>query len=362
MSNSVAFFRALSIDGGGIRGIVPATVLAHIEEICSAPVASLFDLIVGTSTGGILAMGLTAPDNARRPRNAAKSLLQLYGSEAESVFPGGGPPNWTQRLLGTRDPSEWLRNPGGILWRSAQRTGAPFGGNPKYAGTARYFATGLEEALDGQIGDTQLSDALTRVLITSYDIAYGEPVLFSSFDWPPGAIISVPMRVAARATSAGPTFFEPQVVNVNTRQRVLVDGGVFANNPSMIAYALGSVLAALSGRPLFLLSLGTGTRNPAQPLTAAQIKSQNWLATARNVFEAAMTGSGELADMLLPSLMNAPGHPERYVRIQITVDGCNFAMDDSSPQNTQCLAQLAFQAVQRHAVQLHQVRTALLAA
>jgi patatin-like phospholipase/acyl hydrolase len=359
---AVAYFRVLSIDGGGIRGIVPATVLAHIEEICASPIATLFDLIVGTSTGGILAMGLTAPDEAGRPRNAASSLLELYGAKAESVFPGGGPPNWTQRLLGTRDPSEWLRDPGGILWRSAQKGGAPFGGNPKYAGTARYFATGLEEALDGQIGDTPLSDALTRVLITSYDLAYGEPMLFSSFDWPPGAIINVPMRVAARATSAGPTFFEHQVVNVDMKQRVLVDGGVFANNPSMIAYALGSVLASPSGRPLFLLSLGTGTRNPAQPLTAVQIKSQNWLATARTVFEAAMTGSGELADMLLPSLINAPGHPERYVRIQTTVEGCNFAMDDSSPQNTQCLKNLASQVVQRHAIQLQVVRTAVLAA
>jgi predicted acylesterase/phospholipase RssA len=248
------------------------------------------------------------------------------------------------------------------MMRSAQTAGAPFGGNPNFAGGARYFGTGLEEALDAQIGDTPLSNALTRVLITSYDIAYGEPILFSSFNWPPGAIINTSMRVAARATSAGPTFFEPQVVTVGDRQRVLVDGGVFANNPSMIAYALGTVLAAQAGRQLYLVSLGTGTRNPVRPLTATQVKAQNWLAAAKNVFEAAMTGSGELADMLLPNLMNAQGFVPRYVRIQTTVENCSFGMDDSSAANTACLAQLAIRLIERDKSHLENVAAALLAA
>ena len=358
----IDYFRVLSIDGGGIRGIIPATVLAKVEELSNSTISALFDLIVGTSTGGILALGLTAPDQARRPRNAAHALLELYTSKAESIFPGGGPPDWKQRLLGTREPADLLRNLGKILWRSAQRAGAPFGGNPRFAGSARYFGTGLEEALDEQIGDTPLSDALTRVLITSYDVAYGEPVLFTSFNWPPGAIIGVPMRIAARATSAGPAFFEPQLLDVGTKQRVLVDGGVFANNPSLIAYALGSELAAQAGRPLFLLSLGTGTPNPTRPQTAAEIKAKNWMGTARYVFEAAMTGTGELADMLLPHLMNVPGHPERYVRIQTTVENCNFAMDDSSTENTRCLAELAIRIIEREALQLRTICSTLLSA
>lgn len=356
------YFQVLSIDGGGIRGIIPATVLAQIEDVSKSPISTLFNLVVGTSTGGILALGLTAPDEAGRPRNTARALLDLYSSEAEAIFPGGGPPNWKQRVFGTRNPAEWLKHPGAIMRRSAQKAGALFGGNPEFAGSARYLRTGLEEALDQQIGNTPLSDALTPVLITSYDLAYGEPVLFTSFNWPPGAIDGVPMRIAARATSAGPTYFEPQTVDAGTKQRVLVDGGVFANNPSLIAYTLGSVLAAEAALPLLLVSLGTGRRNPTQPLTAAQIKTQNWMGTARYVLEAAMTGNGELADMLLPRLMNLPGQPGRYVRIQTAVEQCNFAMDDSSPGNTQCLAQLAMRTVDREASQLRELCSSLLAA
>jgi predicted acylesterase/phospholipase RssA len=202
------------------------------------------------------------------------------------------------------------------------------------------------------------------VLLTTYDMAYGEPMTFSSFNWPPPSIVGVSMRVAARATSAGPTFLEPQILDVRTdgvvRRRVLVDGGVFANNPSSIAYALGSILAAQAGRRLFLVSLGTGRRNPANPRTPAEIKTQNWLTAARNVFEAAMSGSGEVSDTLLNLLLNPPREPARYVRIQTTVENCNFAMDDSSTANTQCLGQLALRVVEQHAQQLQSIRKALL--
>src|SRR5204862_2436094 len=93
VESHMPLYRVLSLDGGGIRGIIPATMLAGLEELCKAPISSVFDLIVGTSTGGILALGLTAPDQTgQRPRNAAHSLLDLYSSQAQAIFPVGGPP------------------------------------------------------------------------------------------------------------------------------------------------------------------------------------------------------------------------------------------------------------------------------
>jgi hypothetical protein len=129
----------------------------------------------------------------------------------------------------------------------------------------------------------------------------------------------------------------------------------------MIGFALGSLLAAQAGRPLYLFSVGTGKRNPALPLTPVQVKTQNWLGTARNAFEAAMTGSGAMAEVILPTLMNLPGQAPRYVRIQTTVETCNFAMDDSSPQNTQCLGELASRVLEKHAAELRVVAGALMA-
>lgn len=74
-------FKVLSIDGGGIRGIIPAMVLAEIEDRTGRPVAETFDLIAGTSTGGILALGLTLPGDNGRPRYAAEELIGLYEEE-----------------------------------------------------------------------------------------------------------------------------------------------------------------------------------------------------------------------------------------------------------------------------------------
>jgi predicted acylesterase/phospholipase RssA len=339
-------FRVLCIDGGGIRGVIPATVLAELErQIAPQPLASVFDLIVGTSTGGILALGLTVPDKGR-PRNTAADLLALYGAESEAIFPGGGPPNWTQRIFGTRRPREWLRNPIDVMNRPAQRLGAPLGGNRRFAGGARYFVAGLEQVLERYFGDALLSAALADVVVTSYDLTRDEPVLFSSRPRPT-FISEVPMRVVARATSAGPTYFEPEAFVDASRERALVDGGLYANNPALLGYLLGSQAARVKGNSLVLVSLGTGTRNPTRPRSLTEVKTKNWLAVTRMVMEAAMTGSGVLGDSLLRLL--ADGQQFQYWRIQTTAGDCNFAMDDSSGHNLECLSARATQLLESRA-------------
>jgi predicted acylesterase/phospholipase RssA len=346
-------FRVLSIDGGGIRGIIPATVLADLELRCGQPISSLFDLIVGTSTGGILALGLTVPGETGTPRNSAESLCDIYGAKAETIFPGGGPPGWKQRLFGTRDPSEWLRNPWGVLKRSAQRAGSPFGGNPLYAGGARYFGEGLQAALEAQLSNSPIHAALTHVVITSYDMAYGQPVLFSSRPLP-GAISNAPMVLVARATSAAPTYFEPQPVTVDGRQLVLVDGGVFANNPAILGFAL-----APPDRPVALVSLGTGEQSPSVPRSLAQLRTSNWIAAVRQVMDAAMNGGGELGDWLLATLASTFGRPHKYWRIQTSIGPCNAAMDDSSEANLKCLRSLAEGLVRQRANDLAAIQGAI---
>src|SRR5579864_9191015 len=80
--------RVLALDGGGIRGVIPAMVLSEIEGRCGRPIATMFDLIAGTSTGGILALGLTTPDPAmpNAPRYRAEQLVQLYAEKGQVIF------------------------------------------------------------------------------------------------------------------------------------------------------------------------------------------------------------------------------------------------------------------------------------
>jgi uncharacterized protein len=79
-------FKVLSIDGGGLRGIIPAMVLAEIEERTGRPIAETFDLIAGTSTGGILALGLTMPGDGGKPRYTAKELIRIYEEQGARIF------------------------------------------------------------------------------------------------------------------------------------------------------------------------------------------------------------------------------------------------------------------------------------
>ena len=102
--------RVLTIDGGGVRGLIPALVLAELERRTGGPIAEQFDLIVGTSTGSILALGLTRPSNAdaRRPALAAKDLVALYRDQAARIFPSSlGPLRYLRRIFRPKfDPSD----------------------------------------------------------------------------------------------------------------------------------------------------------------------------------------------------------------------------------------------------------------
>jgi patatin-like phospholipase/acyl hydrolase len=140
----VATTRILSIDGGGIRGIIPATVLAEIERRTGRHVADLFDVIAGTSTGGILACGLTIPDATGGPSRSASELVDMYVKEGPRIF-----------------PHEFL---GGL--RSLV--------------DEKYSQKGIEAVLQQYMGDTMLSDAVTEIIVTAYDIERRQPFFFRS--------------------------------------------------------------------------------------------------------------------------------------------------------------------------------------
>jgi len=230
-------FRILSIDGGGIRGLIPAVILSELERITGQPTSALFDLIAGTSTGGILALGLAKPDGNGAPAFSAQELVSLYEHEGGRIF--------------SRSLPHWLLS----LNRLAG---------------AKYPATGLTDVLARYFGETMLSEALTDVVVPSYDIEQRLPIYFTSYFARARPGFDHKMKHVARSTSSAPTYFEP--FRLKTTSEVdhlsVIDGGVFANNPTLaaIAEATGSHDAALDD--LVIVSLGTG--KGAQPLPIAR--------------------------------------------------------------------------------------------
>jgi patatin-like phospholipase/acyl hydrolase len=217
-------FSVLSIDGGGVRGIFAAAVLAGLERDLGTKVSDHFDLIVGTSTGGIIALGLGAG-------MSPEEILELYISSVDSIFPA------LRR--------SWLARPLSLV-------------------RAMYRPDGLCETVRGAFGDKLLCDSAVPLVIPSYNVGENAVYLFKTphderlrRDW------RVPMWQVAMATTAAPTYF-PAFCLPDEHVR-LIDGGIWANNPSMVGVAEAVSAFAQPLERIRLLSLGTTVSTARRP-------------------------------------------------------------------------------------------------
>jgi uncharacterized protein len=170
--------KILAIDGGGMRGVIPATVLMEMEKRTGKAAAGLFDLIAGTSTGGILALGLAKPGADGRPEYTAGDLRELYFEHGAVIFPHPGFPV--------------------TLWNTVKR---PF--------ADKYSASGIEGVLQQYFGDARLREACCDLLIPSYEIQLRQPWFFRSNRARTNGAYDFALRDVGRATSAAPTYFPP---------------------------------------------------------------------------------------------------------------------------------------------------------
>lgn len=323
--NLMAFkFKILSIDGGGIRGIIPAIILAEMEKRTGKRIFEMFDLIAGTSTGGILTLGLTMP-NPLAPSQAqytAKDMVELYRKEGKRIFYEP----LSERYTKTDD-----------LIR------------PKYS------SEGREEVLSAYLGETPLKNALKPVFITSYDIEIRRPIFFVS-DRSAEKIgeyfrkigSGFKMKQAAMATSAAPSFFEPYhlaTIQTDSSFYTLVDGGVFANNPTSLAIMEAIIAARRTGEKLDLseilvVSMGTGSLTRKYSYDRAKNWGLiGWLEPIINIMMDGMSES--VASQLEQLLPDDPGYPKHYYRFQAPLNEANDDMDDGSAENIAKLVELA---------------------
>ncbi len=314
--------KILSIDGGGIRGVVPAVVLTEIERRTQRQVAEVFDLIAGTSTGGVLALGLSVAGENGKPKYDAARLLKLYEGEGSTIF--------------RHDP--WHR-----IWAMENLL------------DEKYPCEGLESVLKQYFGNTRMSEALVEVLVTSYDIERRKPFFFKRRHARKMADQNWLMWQAARATSAAPTYFEPAKLDTEGGNDyfALIDGGVYANNPAMCAYAEARAIWPQE-RDFLVVSLGTGELTRRIPYE--QAKGWGLAKWAQPILGVEFDGVSDTVDYQLQDLCrDEQTRLSSYHRFQVTLSSANDDMDDASLTNIRALKLLAQDLVEQRDRDLKQL-------
>lgn len=305
MSDKNPFYKILSIDGGGIRGLIAGLILVEIENRTGKAISELFDLVAGTSTGGILALGLTVPDEKTgKAKYSAAEITKLYQEKGHFIFRRN-----FKGLLGVIDE--------------------------------KYSSQGIETTLEDYFGEIELKSALTDLLITSYDFEQmRQPFFFKSRQAKVNPRRNFKMKLVARATSAAPTYFEPFKLTTTRDEYYysLLDGGIFANNPAMCAFA--EALKFYSQANILMVSLGTGART----IEIAYEKAINWglIEWVRPLIYLMMNGNSETVDYQLKEIFSAR-EGSTYYRLQMDLppDPEIQKLDNVSQKNIKNLEKLA---------------------
>lgn len=326
--------------------MIPARILVELERLAGQPIPKLFDVVAGTSTGGIIALLVAHPGAPGAQPLAATEVLDLYHTEIQRVFPP----------LEVKDWRDWWDAQDG-RGAFSQRFGAAL--MPHHYGNARYLPVGLEEALERMLGHARLGDAVVDVVIPAYDMRAHRPVLFRSADARDGRGPNPEMKLVARATSAAPTYFPPLRIEDPAGDLVLVDGGLVANNPVTLAYFDAIEHGPWSAeQDAVIVSLGTGVP-PVESETYEQIWSRTWPQLAMGLMAVVFDGTSELANGLVERIIKGRGDNHRYWRFQTELRDVSFHLDDASPENVARLFAIAEELVAAKHDELAEVAAAL---
>ncbi|XP_057482754.1 patatin-like protein 1 [Actinidia eriantha] len=320
----------LSIDGGGIRGIIPGTILAYLESKLQeldgpeARIADYFDVIAGTSTGGLVTTMLAAPDKANRPLYAAEEINRFYLEHGPNIFP-----------------------------QDSNNQGAT---GPKYDG--KY----LRDLIERVLGSTTIKQTLTDVIIPTFDIKRLQPIIFSTDDAKQNVSKNALLSDICISTSAAPTYFpahyfETKDEDGSVRSFDLIDGGVAANNPTLIAmnqifkeilmgkFKFSDMEPSGSNRML-VLSLGTGAAKQEEKYnasTASQWGMLNWVFNngATPLIDVYSNASSDMVDIHVSTFFQSLHAKKNYLRIQNdTLTGDEASTDVATEENMQRLVQI----------------------
>lgn len=281
-------YNILSLDGGGIRGVGTAVILATIEMQTGKKIYELFDMIIGTSTGGLIAIMLSEGYSASK-------VLDFYIDNGPVIF---------QKTF-----SKKLRSVGGLI------------------GT-KFTAKQLEKIIAENIGDKKLGDSQKLVGVTSFNTSKGEQKVLSSWD---KSTSDIKAGDAARATSAAPTYFKGKEIEGD----IWIDGGVGANDPSTSAFLEAKRLFP-EGAKIRVVSIGTGEA------TEKPLPRDSGILNVGKIVETLMKAGSEKSKQDLMQKLVATDKNLDYRRIQFLLPG-KIDLADTRKKTVDILMQAGYQ-------------------
>ncbi len=301
-------FRILSIDGGGLRGFIPLQIIKDLETRTGKSIHESFDLIAGTSTGGLIACGLTYASNGIDRKYTTDQLLETYRQKGELIFP----PFVARKSI---------FSPLADLKRT------------------KHSNVGLDTVITELFGSDHLDKCITPVLIPAYDIRSSEPLLFSSrAGRQPDSLKRRNPRIqdVLKATTAAPTYLPSHsfksLDGSGAHKNIVtaIDGGVFANNPSLLAIqeALGAEkdfypTPAKSMKDIALFSIGTGHHM----FDYAKEDTSEWgvYQWGSRIFDLMTYASSQSVDSIISNTLVKKKH---YLRVNIDIDKPKYSAMD----------------------------------
>lgn len=325
--------RVLSIDGGGIRGIIPAMFLTALEEKIqlasqnpAAHISDYFDFFAGTSTGGILVSLLLCPDDEdpKKPKYTAREALDIYLKHGVSIFTASGMRRFFSRF--------------GLV-------------------SELYNEEAINKVLLDYLGDRKLSELRKPCIITAYNIELRKNHLFRQQKAiSHGDQRDFLLRDVCRATSAAPTYFSvAEIFSLSGTRYPLVDGGVFAHNPALSA--LLEVIKTFNTykiNDIWILSLGTGISKISY--NYEDFKKKWAISIGPALVDIMGSSSAESIDYYLKQLFRSVGKSNNYIRIEPeNLASINPSMDAASPHNIQKIVALTDRLISDNESQLNQI-------
>jgi len=334
--------RILSIDGGGVRGIIPAIILQELENALKEKegenepthhLCEYFDMIAGTSSGGLITAMITTPkvDKPKIPIFNAREVVAFFDENAAKIFPEKIPVQGDLRLV-----SDAVESVFGSV----------------------YSAHELEVLLKEKFDEALLSLALTSVIIPAFDTEKQVPVFFSNLKGVDSAkpLYDVQVKDACRATTAAPIFFPAANIKVDvsgdpdqparTEEFNVIDGGIAVNDPTLVAVTQemaekGRAIAKEQSREIdfrnvLVLSLGTG-QHPMRFVAKQDSSSLEWLLTPSGLplVSSFFSASGDMVEYYTSMIFDAHQSGHHYLRIQTERLSTSefWGIDDATKRN-----------------------------